>query len=277
MKEIDLYYSVLFSHSEKIENRRKILLFVVLVCLSASLYATKEYLYALTASALILQIISMFMDLSSKKARALANDFQKISMLVKVFGDEYVDKQEVSVLKISAGSGVNKVVSQKLTDSEYVTSASYSTQESEPTKKLLSMIQENSYWNDNLYQFSYKHAKSKIIFFISIVCIAAIAMIPSFKLDQDYTVLRLVFTVMSFGIIYEFIEAMLKYKNSSIKMKEIDQKISRLRLSSIDTQELLNIFSNYHHVKSITPSIPKSIYKAHNKMLNNAWEERGQQ
>lgn len=271
MKELEYYYSALFEQAEKHEKWRRVILIIVLALLSASLYASGKLLYTLAACAVIIQLVSLFFDLESKKYRNLANDFQKYSMLLGVFGED-VDTHELSSLKIKAGNSVDKLVRAKMDTNTEESSASYTTIETDPQKRLVAMIQENSYWNNNLYNFSYKSYRSKIIFVTGLVVIAALTLIPNLKLDQDFTVLRLLFTVMSFSIIYEFIEAMLKYKNSSDEMAVIDQKISRL--DSIESQELLNIFSKYHLIKANTPSISKAVYEKNMEMLNQSWRTR---
>jgi len=271
MKELEYYYSELFKKAEQFEKWRKNLLIIVLFLLSGSLYASGLFLYMLATSAMIIQTFSLFLGMESNKLKGIANDFQKYSMLIRVFEHD-VDVQEIASLKIKAGNAINKIVRNKKNTNLVDRSSSYTTEESEPINKLLEMIQENSYWNNNLYAFSYKAHRTKIFYIVGMVLVSVLVLIPSLKLDSDFTVLRLLFTVISFGIVYEFIETMVKYKTSSREMEEIDQKISRL--DSIKLQELLNIFSKYHLVKVNTPSIPKKIYDKNSEMLNQAWAAR---
>lgn len=274
MKELDHYYFALFESAEKYEKWRRIVLLVVLILLSVSLYVTGKLLYALAACAVIIQTCSLFLDLESKKCRGLANDFHKYSMLVQVFNG-VVDTHELARLKVKAGNRINRLFRNKVDDFVAVDSGSYTTNEKDPAKRLIAMIQENSYWNNNLYKFSYKSYMTKIAFVTGLVAIAALTLIPSLALDQDFTVLRLLFTVMSFSVIYEFIETTLRYKSSSEEMGVIDHKISRL--DSFDSQELLDIFSKYHLIKSNTPPISKAIYEKNKEMLNHSWNTRASQ
>lgn len=271
MKELEYYYSALFKKAESYEKWRRIFLCIVLVFLSASLYASGKLLYSMAACAVVIQTFSLFLDLESKKNRSLANDFQKYSMLLGVFGED-ADEHEISNLKIRAGNSIDELIRKKLDENADEQSATYTTAETDPKKRLIAMIQENSFWNHNLYRFSYKSYMTKIFFAIGLVVIAVLALIPSLKLDQDFTVLRLLFTVMSFSIIYEFIESTHKYKTASNDMADIDHKISRL--DSIESQELLNIFSKYQLVKANTPPISGSVYDKNEKMLNQSWLTR---
>jgi len=271
MKELEYYYSELFKKAEQFEKWRKNFLIVVLCLLSGSLYASGLLLYIFATSAMIIQTFSLFLGIESNKFKGIANDFQKYSMLIGVFEHD-VDVQEIASLKVKAGNTINKIVRNKKNTDLVDRSTSYTTEESEPINKLLEMIQENSYWNNNLYEFSYKAHRTKIFYIVGMVLISVLVLLPSLKLDSDFTILRLLFTVISFGIVYEFIEAMMKYKMSSREMEEIDQKISRL--DSIQLQELLNIFSKYHLIKVNTPPIPKKIYNENSEMLNQAWAIR---
>lgn len=254
------------------DKHRKWVMFIVLVCLSGSLYTSKEDLYWLSAVALFFHILSLYIDLSIKRTRALGSEFKKISMLSQTFDQEQIDSQEVSRLKVEAGIKINADVRKKIDNNEVDASSSYSNEETEPSQQLLKMIQENAYWNAHLYNFAHKKTKTKVIVSSVIISLLAIVLIPSIKLDQDYTVIRLVFTVMSFGIVYEVIETMFKFKKSSKQMNELDHKISRL--NNLDKHELLNIFSSYHFVISTTDPIPNSIYTSNKDMLNSTWQER---
>lgn len=272
LKELDYFCATLFSKAENMDKSRKKVMLIVLACLSASLFASKEALYWLSAIALIFHIVSLYIDFSIKRTRALGSEFKKISMLSQTFDQKQIDSQEVSRLKIEAGTKVNADVRQKFDNNVADASSSYRNEETEPSQKLLKMIQENAYWNAHLYNFAHKKAKTKVIVSSVIISLLAIVLIPNIKLDQDYTVIRLIFTVMSFGIVYEVIETMFKFKNSSKQMNELDHKISRL--NNLDEHELLNIFSSYHFVISTTDPIPKSIYTSHKDMLNSTWQER---
>lgn len=270
--ELDYFCSILHTKAESIDYYRKRVMLIVLACLSTSLYFSKEILYWLSAIALLFHIGSLFMDWTIKKTRALASEIQKISMLSKTFGQDNIDFHEVTRLKVEAGTGVNAKVQTRIDNNEPDESTTYTNDETEHNQKLLRMIQENAFWNGHLYYFAYKDAKRKIIFMVAVISILALVLIPNVKLDQDYTLIRLVFTVLSFGVVYEFVETMFKFQTSSKQMTELDHKISRL--NTIEEQELLNIFSSYHNVISTTSPIPSNVYASNKNMLNATWRER---
>ncbi len=270
--ELDYFYSTLHTKAASLDYYRKRVMLIVLACLSASLYFSKEILYWLSAIALLFHIGSLFMDWTIKKTRALASEVQRISMLSKTFGQDNIDFHEISRLKVAAGTGVNSKVQTRIDNNEQDESTAFTNDETESNQKLLKMIQENAFWNGHLYDFAYKDAKNKIIFMVAVISILALVLIPSIELDQDYTLIRLIFTVLSFGVVYEFVETMFKFKTSSKQMTELDHKISRL--NTIDEKELLNIFSSYHNVISTTSPIPSDIYESNKNMLNATWRER---
>lgn len=271
MRELEIYYSALFFRAEKKDKYRKRILLAVLALLIASFYFSQKTLFILSATAFILQIISMFINASSKSDRSLANRFQKIFMLTKAFGIDLADKNEISTLKINAGNKMDKEVTEKLKSKNNESNITNPIHH-DKVMALLLMVQENSFWNDNLYKLSYRKSKAVIILSVLLIITAAIFMMIILKPDPNYTLLRLTFAILSFGIVGEFVDTMLKYKNSSERMKELDNRISGIRTPNIEMA--LDIFSSYHLIKSITPSIPKRIYSQHNQMLNNAWESR---
>ncbi|PSU24681.1 hypothetical protein CTM97_19315 [Photobacterium phosphoreum] len=283
--ELAFYYNTLLTDAASLANQRKLLLYCVLVCLIASLYLTKVSLYGTSAIALILQIITMFMDQKIKAKRSLAVEIQKHSMLMDFFGAKAANQPEIERLKIKAGLSIynqakvkrelfekeknEKPIKEEGKSSNLKENQKY---DDKPNKKLLSKIHENSYWNNNLYNFSYQASINLVAIVIFLIFIVLVTVIPNIKLDTDYTIIRLIFTVMSFGIIYEFIEATLKYQNSSKVMKDLDQKISSV--SEINEQEILSIFSTYLLIISTTPHIPKAIYIKYQDLLNAGWASR---
>lgn len=92
--ELAFYYNTLLTDAASLANQRKLLLYCVLVCLIASLYLTKVSLYGTSAIALILQIITMFMDQKIKAKRSLAVEIQKHSMLMDFLGPKQRTNQK---------------------------------------------------------------------------------------------------------------------------------------------------------------------------------------
>lgn len=271
MKLLDRYYIKLFQKSQRYEKIKNRIMISVLVLLSISLYASGVSLYTLTVVAIVFQSVALYLNFKSKKLRALGGQFQKLSMLSTVFNNE-PDKGELSELKIKAGLDTYNKIFDDLINTKESESLSYTSKSKKPESKLLEMIQENCHWNNNLYRFSYKDHLKKVAATLTVLVIGVLISIPQIKLDDDFTLIRLLLTVISFSIVYDFFESMLKYRESSQEMKELDCKIERS--SDINLPEILNIFSQYILIKETTPSIPKRIYENNKNLINATWNIR---
>lgn len=204
----------------------------------------------------------------------LALDFQKMSMLYDAYGTIASDF-DLSHLQSRVSLRVSKGVSKILVERQAApASSAYNIiNGSSPELRLLSMIQENAFWNHHLYGYSYKRLGLSLLVATLLVGGFSLFLIPVITSDPDYSLPRLAFTVLSFAIIYEQVEAALNYKKASADMLELDNEISRLD-GDIGMQVVLRLFSKYNSIQDMRLSMPHSIYKMNRDRLNNAWGER---
>lgn len=242
MKELDYYSSALFKQSNRIEYVRYILLIATISCLAYSIYAHGYQLYAATIAALFFQITSWYFRTMAENTRYLANEFQKISMLLRAYG-KVPSEFQISHLKALVSTGISSRVELKRQNDENV--AEYNLQRKDnPRTILISMIHENSYWNHHLYREVFFILASGVSMTIAGIVVTSLFALPLIKADPEFAVPRLAFTFLSFSLIYEVLEKAVRSHRSSKIMLEIDNELSRAGVS-LPEEHMLQIFNQY--------------------------------
>ena len=273
MKELDYYYSALFSQSNRFYYIRYGLLTITIACLLYSVFAHGYYLYVVTISALLLQIISWSLKVKIESIRYVANEFQKIDILCRSYGKVPSDFQ-LSHLKAMVSKKIfSEVDEKKKKKNDNVDTEYHSENIKNPREKLFSIIHENCYWNHYLY----RHVFSFFTIGISIVLLGFILTsffaFPLIKLDPEYTIPRLAFTLLSLFLVYEILEKAQGSYHASRIMLELDNELTRSR-KNISEEKLLKIFSQYCDTKESAPDIPNFLYKSNKDKLNDGWKSR---
>ena len=120
-------------------------------------------------------------------------------------------------------------------------------------------MHENSYWNHYIYKYTFERNLSRVIVALALIIIPTLFFIPLVNSSQNFDLARLIFSFLSFAILYEFLESTIRLKNASKAMLEIDNEISRNE--TLNEENLLNIFSQYVHLTRTVPSIPNKLYE----------------
>jgi len=271
MTNLSHYYDQLFFQSKLYNGRRLILLFCTLTFLSISIYVNGFILYLLSIFALISQIISWLIKVKTNELNSLAHEMHSMHLISIAYGNipsEFI----ISHLISKVDSNVFSKIDKKLKD-EKVDGAKFTSDKNElGNNKLIKMIQENSYWNYNLYKYTYKRNCKIIIIALLIIITAFIIYLPFISFSQNFDFARLILSFLSFVILYEFLESTLIMKKGAESMLEIDNEISRNKV--LDENKLLSIFSQYINIKNNVPSPPEKIYLKYRDILNNGWQER---
>ncbi|MCG7645061.1 hypothetical protein MHM87_05590 [Alteromonas sp. Cnat3-28] len=271
MKELDYYFSALFEQSNRIDYIRYVLLTMTITCLSYSIFAHGYPLYAAAIMALVFQVISWYLKSRVASIRYLANEFQKISMLYRAYG-EIPSEFQLSHLKALVSDKISSRVQNKKNNDANETE--YNLENAESAREiLLSMMHENSYWNHHLYKAVFVVISASLSVIVIGLVITSLFALPLMKIDPEYTIPRLAFTFLSFSLIYEVIEKALKSHSSSKIMLEIDNELTRSR-KDISEEHLLKIFNQYCDIKESTPDIPYFLYKSNRAKLNAGWSSR---
>ncbi len=271
MKELDYYFSAIFKQCNRMEYTRYTLLVFTISCLSFSIYAHGYHLYTAAIVALLFQIASWYLKTKIENVRYIANEFQKISMLCRAYGNVPSEFQ-LSHLKALVNKQVSSYVEQKKeNDAE---GAEYNLKSNDnPRKILMSMIQENSYFNHHLY----KNIFVILTGWISVIAIGLIVVslfaFPVINIDPEYSVPRLAFTFLSFSLVYEVLEKTIKSYNSSKIMLEIDNELTRT-WQDISEEHLMKIFTQYFETKEAAPDVPFFVYNSNRGRLTKGWSSR---
>lgn len=191
-------------------------------------------------------------------------------MLGNVFNGN-VDSEEIADLKQRVSVNVSDAVKKKKQNK--IDSVVYANISAASEIEILkNKIHVNSYFNHHLYKHTYDRNIKIAALFIVITLIPILFFIPYIKIDPELSFPRLIFTLLSFSLIYEFLEATLKYKETSRVMKSIDSSLSSEKKQS--TYFITDLFSRYNEAKLITPNIPDSVYKKYKSRLNEGWNGR---
>ncbi|MDD5359697.1 MAG: hypothetical protein PHI02_05470 [Sulfurovaceae bacterium] len=270
MNSLEHYYTSIYDEADIYSAWRIFILSLLFISLGCSVYTQGIWLYVSAFSVILFQIIVWVLKIKINNLNTLAHNFQKYALLTKVFSNAF-DANEISDLKRQVSLYVSKKAKEK--EDEGISSVEYTKfQNISNIKKLQMMIHENSYFNHYLYEKTYKRNFyiSLILILISIIPLVYLA--PLIKLDSDLSIPRLVFSLLSFTLIYEFIENTYNYKKTSQAMKNIDSYL--YQNSSLNDNVITEIFSRYNEAKLITPNIPNSIYKKYETRINESWNER---
>jgi len=141
---------------------------------------------------------------------------------------------------------------------------------STPEKALLSILQENAFWNHHLYNQMYLK-KRKLIFWLIGIVFSAIIVYPLIYTNFSQEPFKIILIFLSFGLLYEIIDEMFNYRRASIEMHEIDNEITRIYEKKKNTNSAMSLLVKYHYAKEMCPSIDDDIYKSNKDALNKAW------
>lgn len=241
---------------------------LVLFCLIWGVFSKGDLLYRLSLLALVFHMASWYMSSLSKRSRELALEFQKISMLRRHYS-EAISEFEVSHLK----SKVSVKIAEKSDFDE--TSIKNNLNPSSSSRDFVLNVQENSFWNHHLFLQYHNLLRSMVLIIVFVVVLLVFYFYPYFMGDSDYIVLRMIFTFLSLGILYELWDLSNSFKEASSEMLELDNEISRIILSErISPSKEFTIFSKYNHILQRKLPAFSWIYNKNKNRLNESWENR---
>jgi len=269
-EELEYYYQSIFDEAELYSRARNFLVLGMLCLLSLSVYAEERYLYFFT---LVIFLVQFSLWSLAQKITGLYNlglSFQMQSML----SDLSIDTMDVATLdnqKQKASAYVRKKVEDK--------KKNQSNNSKTPTNKIIlratrlrRLIHENAYFNHHLFRKTYQR-KIKILGTVfALIAISILIFIPYLQVNPDLSLFRLVYTLLSFGLLYEFLTSTLRYRATTEEMKNIDNYLTQAP-EAIESV-LLEAFTRYNGAKMLTPNIPNDIYEKRNDSLNEGWKSR---
>ena len=241
-----------------------------------SIFITNTYfLYVSLLFTFLFTLLSWWIKFRIDRQYSLGQDLQNIHIL-EIAYNKTPSQFEISHLKTRSGLQVLREVEkikQKSGD-DPDPGAEYSSKDlTAGNKKLTMMIHENSYWNHYLYKYTFEKNLQIMVVLILSILISAFVLLPLVKGILFYDIIKLIFTFLSFTILYEFLESTVKLKDASSSMLEIDNELSR-NTTTLSEENLLNIFAHYVHIKKNIPTPSEKIYTQHRDLLNKGWNER---
>ncbi len=278
-KDLYFYMDLLFKESKFYTLTRYLCLLVSLVSLIYSTFAHDEHLYYLFLSAFVFQFLAWLLIIKIRKINFLAHKFKKILMLKKSYG-VFPNNPELAhlIIRVSKFSAlINKAseIYKKLKaffskDNKIGNSSYLLKDETTSRKALLSMIQEDSFWNHHLYRSTFIIYSSFILLGLIITIFGLLFFIPNSGVDSS--ILLIAFIFLSFTIVYEFLDKVVMYYESSVTMLEIDNEIE----INFENKEINMIDTFYKFSKTIekTPPIPSVFYNFQSDKINKAWKAR---
>lgn len=92
------------------------------------------------------------------------------------------------------------------------------------------------------------------------------------KSNSDLLPVRLVYSLLSFGLLYEFLTTTLRYRATTEDMKNLDNYLAQAPAAKESV--LLEAFARYSEAKALTPNIPNGIWKKHRDYLKKGWRSK---
>ncbi|PZN81185.1 MAG: hypothetical protein DM484_08760 [Candidatus Methylumidiphilus alinenensis] len=268
--DLDLYYDALFKEGNKHNINKNIFSIFTVIFLLFAVFANGYFLYSSSLLAIFCQLISWYWSYRAKNSYMLAHDLQKIAMLEKAYG-EVPSVFDLSHQKANISLWVSKLVKNNINKQDNPIKYSIK-DETSSESKLISMLQENSYFNHHLYEKCFIRYRAFLLIFFSLVLIIPLFMIPVLANDPNYSLPRLAFVVLSWSIIFESMETTLNYRFAAKVMLELDNQFSRIKKDN--NPAMLDLFSKYDMAKRMCPPISERIYKKYRDILNEGWNRR---
>lgn len=267
---LGVYSSFLYDKADFFLMLKNFFYFIFLICLALSVYLEGFYLYVITIFSVIAQILGWFFYYKSISTTNLALEFKKISILYNAYK---CIPNRFGLSHLLAKASLKKLEEVKSLENKKESNRYNLKDNSSSESILLSVIQENAFWNHHLYSYSFYYFGSRLLLAGFLITILALLSLPLASSDPDYSIWRLILIIPSFIIVYEQIEMALNYRKASIEMLELDNEISRIDKKT-DFSLILSLFTKYILTLNMKLMIPESIYKENASALNKAWEER---
>lgn len=244
----------------KYKNALHILTFI---CAALSIFNNGYWLYALAVAALLSELCSWLMSFSIESKKSLGQEILRLNILQRAFGSRMA--VDIAYLK-------SKVDKRDYSEAKkFDIQTYYATENSEPEKRLVDIIQESCFWSQHLYQSCQSRAVIFSLFLAILIIILVITGLALIGSDSNYSIPRLSLLFLTFFPLWSSIENAVSFSSASNKLKSIDQRLNNI---GYEQSSILSIFAEYNVVTSNTPLIPQKVYESEQHKLNDLWTER---
>jgi hypothetical protein len=233
------------------------------VCAALSIFLNGLWLYTLALIAFISEFTSWFLSLSIENKKSLGQEILRLNILQQAFGSKMA--VDVAYLK----SRVDKQDDSK--SEKFDNQAYYATENPEPEKRLVDILQESCFSSQHLYQSCQKRAVVCSVVTAAILIVLVITCLTLKHSDGNYSVPRLSLLFLTFLPLWSLVGDAISFWSASNRLKSIDQRLSNIR---DDQSSTLSIFAEYSVVTSNAPLIPQKVYESEQSKLNELWDDR---
>lgn len=269
----------LFKEAKEFAKFSKWLSYIILLLILISMFINGKALYIISIIIFLKTFFLIFTESKAKNAISLAKKAHQLEFVYFLCGSIKVYK---FLADISATLSI-KTLEWLKKNKENIQGSSYtSPHEINKLKKMLWMIQENAFWNTNLYSKAFQDIVKNIVIislivFIGISLIIAVPNNWAYSISigildistDTYQIIRIGLLILSSTIILNKIQDAILFNKGSKKMRKIVEQISNI--NTIEHDEFLEIFTEYHSIKEVTPMIPYRIYEDNQENLNKSW------
>lgn len=228
------------------------------------------YIWTILGITIIVVLFNFYLMVRSKKFYELAESVRKLNMIQLIFPEARNSTERALTLAripeniLNNGKGDGKLES------------SYYTKEEGKYEKLISHIQENSFFTSQLSKSYSNIIMLVIVFFLLSYGLSII--FGFFKVSQTVGLEQQGFVAGYLALFVNFIFALnifshyQIYLNNSKNLESIDRNLGINTKLSED--EVINAFSEYNCILSTGLPVPKFVYSMHRNKLNTIWAQR---
>lgn len=267
------YWDSLYNKAREEARKRISILRMELLFLLFLLFTkdTSLWVYLLYFTVVIAHIYTEYLKHKVDRLNMLGFKIQKIDMIQKAYKKipsqfELADLLSESLRFLDENRNYKEMDSSDSKRNSEFNIKNKSTSE----KILLSELQESSFWNYHLFKSMYIKKIKNFWFEIFIIFIGIIVGFVITSINP----IKIIFVILSFGILYEMFSDIRAYERASIEMNEIDNEISRIYKDEDNQTNLLSLIVKYHYVKAMCTHIDKKVYLKYRDGLNQTWDMR---
>ncbi|WP_379865036.1 hypothetical protein [Marinobacter sp. M5B] len=269
-QDLEYYYQSIFDEAERYSRVRIYFLFGILCLIFLSVYADEKYLYFLALGIFVVQFSLWGLAQKISTLYNLGHSFQKQLML----SDISIKTMDITMIE-NQKQRTSDYVRRKVEEKKKKYSRNTGIQKNKTilhAAKLRRLIHENAYFNYHLFEKSYRRNLAILGACSALIMLSILLFIPYVKGNSDLLPMRLVYSLLSFGLLYEFLTSTLRYRATTEDMKNIDSYLAQAPAAKESV--LLEAFTRYSEAKVLTPNIPNGVWEKHKDYLKEGWRSK---
>lgn len=222
---------------------------LMISCLSiVGIFLNSHWLYGIATLTFIIQLLTWFAMHFKTSYAAKAIETKRLEMLRGIIGEENFYRERLYI----DGNAENK--------------------NGFRAERLITLIQENAYWNSILYIKAFQQKLFYLLLTILLLVSIIIIMYTTLTDNLDFQYSRAIFGMLVINNFYNLFSEVSGFFNAHNEMKKIDGFIE---INNRKAPEYLSyIYSKYEHEIFTAPSINNAIYLKHSMQIKQTWVQR---